>query len=112
MPYQPFRKSLDFTFQKFGGRIRPRVQPIPAAQFHRAQLRMIELVPVHIALAFELCVAPLEYLQIIFDAVLTEPINVFVVLYSGLSDWAPDLDRPGKDAEVVVHPCIERAGGK
>src|SRR5271157_2590212 len=112
MPDQPFWKSLDFTFQKFGGRIRPSVQPVPATQFHLTQLRMVELVPIHIALAFEFCVAPFKDLPVISDRMLAEPIKIFIVLDSGLPDWTPDLHRPGEDAEMIVHPGIERAGSE
>src|SRR5271157_3805227 len=112
MPDQPFGESLDFIFQKFSGRIRPGVQPIPATQLHLAQLGVVELVPVHITLAFEFCVAPFKDLPIISNWMFAKPINIFIVLYSGLPDWTPYLHRPGEDAKMIVHPCIERAGGK
>src|SRR5438270_397489 len=77
---------------------------------HAPKLRMIEGIPVHISLAAELLVTPLEHLQIVLERVLAIPLDRLPILDSRDSLRTPDLDRPGEDAEVIVHPIVEDAG--
>ena len=110
MPDEPARERRDFLFQEVGRRIGPGVEAVPAAEFDRAQLRMVEGVPVDEALALERAVVPLHQLQVVFERMLAVPVDELVVRDAGLPLRAPDLHRPGEHAAVVVHPGIEIAG--
>ena len=73
------------------------------------ELRMVELVPVDVALAVELLVVPAEELEVVLGRVLLHPLDEAVVLDARLALGAPELGRPREDAEVVVEPVVPAA---
>ena len=71
---------------------------------------MLEGIPVDEALAAQLLVAPAQQLEIVLGRVLAIPVDELVLVDAGLALRAPELDRPGEQAEVVVQPVVEDAG--
>src|SRR5690606_5904046 len=99
----------DFTFEKLRRRVAPRIKKIPAAQFDFAKLRVIELVPIDIAPAFQLVIAPLQQLEIIFDRVFPIPLDKLEVVDAGLPLRTPDFYRPHVHPQMGVNP-VKTAG--
>src|SRR5262249_19733409 len=91
------------------GRVAEHREPVPAAELDRAELWMLERVPVDVALAAELAVAPAQELEVVLGGMLAIPVGVVIALDPRLPDRRPDLDRPDALAEVLVD-TVEAAG--
>ena len=70
------------------------------------ELRVLERVPVDVALPVQLLVVPLEQLQVVLGLVVTNPLDEAVVGDPRLALRAPELRRPRVDAVVVVEPVV------
>jgi hypothetical protein len=64
---------------------------MPATQLHFAQLGMVKLIPINIALAVKHLIVPLHDGNVIFYWMFAEPINKFVILDTRLLLYAPNL---------------------
>src|SRR5688572_8476497 len=82
---------------------------IPTTQFDLSELRMFESIPVHISLALQDFIIPLEQFEIIFNRMFTIPLNVFEVFDTRLFHRAPKFNCPRIDTAMLVRPLIERA---
>ena len=83
-------------------RVVPEADEIPAPELDRAELRMLERVPVDVALA-EL-VRELQQREVVLGRVLADPVDEVVVGEAGGALRAPELRHPRVDAEEVVDP--------
>ena len=98
----------DLRLEELRRHVAPAVHDVPAAELHLPELRVVELVPVDVALAVELLVVPAEELQVVLGRVLLHPLDEAVVLDPRLALGAPELGRPREDAEMVVEPVVPR----
>ena len=105
----PGREARRLALAQCRRRVAPVVHLVPAAQFHRAQLRVLERIPVDMRQAGALLVAPLQQLQVVFGRVLAVPVDPVVVGDAGLAVGRPQLHRPEQRAQVLVDPVL-RAG--
>ena len=87
-------------------RIAEGVDAVPAAQLNLAELRVIECIPVNVALALVGLIAPFEQLQVILNRMLAEPVNVLIARDSGFAHRAPDLNHPTVRAQLCVEPIL------
>src|SRR6266550_3822878 len=100
MPERPVRVRRDLGLEELRRDIPPAVHDVPAAELDLAQLRVVELVPVHVALPVELLVVPAQELEVVIRWVLLHPLDVAEVFDARLALRAPELRRPGVDADV------------
>src|SRR5436189_6330982 len=80
------------------------MEPIPAADLDRAQLRMVEGLPIDVRRPAKLCFAPAKDLQVVCNGVIAEPVDIEVLFNARLAHRAPDLHHPAEHAQVVVDP--------
>jgi hypothetical protein len=70
---------------------------------------MLEGIPIHVSLAFENFIVPLQQLEIILNRMLAIPIDELELLDARLLHWTPEFHRPGEHAQMIVCPGIEAA---
>src|SRR5207253_6528570 len=94
LPRDPAREAPHLALAILGGRIAEDRELVPAAELDRAELRMVERVPIDVALAAELAIAPANELEIVLGRMLAIPVDEVVALDARLLDRRPDLHRP------------------
>ena len=109
VPDQPVGETRNFFLQQVRRRVAEGVDLVPAANFHRPELRVLKSVPIHKALALQRGVRPGQQLEVVRHRVLAEPVDVLVVSDAGLAHRAPDLHRPLVQPQVVINP-VKAAG--
>ena len=101
---QPAREARNLFFAQRRRRIGEHCHPVPAADFHLAELRVRERLPRHVTFAGCNSLRPLEHLEVVFDRVIAEPVDPLVIVDTGFLLRIPDLDGPRVHAEVLVDP--------
>src|SRR5438105_392773 len=95
--------------QPIEGHVRPEAHQIPAAELDRPELRVLEGIPLDVRAAWVALLEPAQDRELVLDRVLAQPLDEVVPLQTGLPLRAPELGRPGEDAEVVVEPVVRPA---
>ena len=83
-------------------RVEPEAHEVPAAELDGPELRMLERVPVDVALAD--LVGEFQDRAVVVGRVVADPIDEVVIRETGLSLRAPELRHPRERAEEVVDP--------
>ena len=99
----------DLPLEKLRRHVAPAVHDVPAAELDLAELLVLERIPVDVALPVQGVVVPAQELEVVLRRVILEPFDEAEVLDPGLPLRAPELGRPGEDAEVVVEPVVAPA---
>src|SRR5262249_37786396 len=98
-----------FALEQLVGRVGPEAERVPPAELDRAELRMLERVPVDEAAPAELGVAVAQQCEVVVDRVLVEPFDQVVLLDARAWNRAPELRGPRVDTEMVVRPRVGAA---
>src|SRR5437667_3767697 len=83
------------------------MKAIPTTDFYPTKVWVIEWPPVDMGSAAERLFVPPEKLEIVFDRMVAERIDVQILIDTGRAHRAPDLDYPAEDTEMIVDP-VER----
>ena len=84
MPERPVRVRRNLGLEKLRRHVPPAVHDVPAAELDLAQLRVVELVPIDVALPVELLVVPAQELEVVFR-------RVIEVFGSYLNSWKIEI---------------------
>src|SRR2546430_1508042 len=76
LPNQPFREPRDFALEKLRWWISECVEAIPSADFHGAQVRMVEGFPIDVRHPAKLGFVPAKDFQIVIDRMIAKPVDV------------------------------------
>src|SRR5215210_6602366 len=109
MEEREVRVGRDLPLEELRRHVAPAVHDVPAAELDLAELLVLERIPIDVALAVQGLVVPAQELEVILRVVILEPFDEAEVLDPGLTLRAPELGRPGKDADVVVEPVMASA---
>src|SRR5438552_4228997 len=104
LPHDPAREAPHLALAVLDRRIAEDAQPVPSTELHRAELRMLERIPAHVAFAAELAIAPAQELEIVLGRMLAVPVDEVIALDSRFLHRRPDLHRPEELPEVLVGP--------
>src|SRR5438477_12015272 len=76
--------------QPIEGHVEPVVDDVPPAELDPSELRVVELVPIHVGVGIVL-LRPAKERDVVLDRMLSDPVREVVVRQAGLALRAPEL---------------------